>query len=229
MQFTHVVISLIFSIASPSSAETTWKDDSADLTLSNSDIFDNHEASPSFDPDLFSNADPLNTNLDDFSSSINFLTEAGVNDHAAASCLSSSFGNSLAVNDLQARSSPKCPNPLQNSDSGILNINTILDPEDLEEFSNDYTIPWTEPNLHVCPYERYGYRSLPLCDSGSQYDIVEDAFVWNIDLINPSACMYDFIIALLCHIECVCICCFRKDLDFFFLLTKIMPRERNFG
>lgn len=202
MKLTHVVIFLVFSIASPSSAETILNDDSADLAFSDSDIFDNHEANPFFDSSLFSSADPANTSLDDFSSSPNFLTDAGVNDNAIASCLSSSFPNSLAVDNLQARSSPKCPNPVQNSGSGIFpSINTILDEEDLKEFSNDYTIPWTEPNLHLCPYERYGYRSLPLCDSGSQYDIVEDAFVWSVDLIDPSACTYDFILALFYHIE----------------------------
>lgn len=60
----------------------------------------------------------------------------------------------------------------------------------MKEFSNDYTIPWTEPNREVCPYERYGYRALPLCDSGDEYDIVEDGGSWNVDLVNPSVCMY---------------------------------------
>lgn len=190
----YSVSSWIFSIALLTAAETIFNDNSANLGTLDSDIFDSHEANSYLDTDLFSTTDPVNTDSEDFSSSSSagsFIADAGVNDNAATPCLSSAFQNPLAADILQARSPKQCTNPVKDSESGV-NVN--IDP--LRAGSMSFTLQWAGSDPHLCPYERYGPRSVPLCDSGLQYDIVQDESTWMTELVNPTICMYDFISAL---------------------------------
>lgn len=178
----------------------------ADLAAtSESEIFDDHEANPSyFDSSLFSSdADfdsksppawslDSNPNPDDdlFSPSAGggLLTIAGVDDDVIASCLSSSFQD-----DLQARSSTQCPpNSLETLDSGSTTTTPITPNDQGGTESSILRAPfinWSGSNQRLCPYERYHLRSLPVCDSGKHDDIVQDDDEWVTDLINPTYCM----------------------------------------
>lgn len=211
MQLLHVLLmSLIFPVASLTSADTTtfdsvdWSnvDDSADLGISEPDMFDNHEANPSLN--LFSDVDPdgpawdSSTSLDGSSSPIEFSTDTAVDDSAAA-CLSSSFQNSLSTNDLQTRSPIQCPNNLDNSDPGSTTTTPTtptdnLDDQIMKTFERKFSVPGVWPNARLCPFERYGLRSLALCDSGLHDDVIQDDDNWVINLKNPSPCTYDSIV-----------------------------------
>lgn len=207
MQFWRVLISFIASIALLASTETIPDNidlnstgDFSDLATSESDIFDVHEPNPYSDLSLFSDADSdkslawsLNLNSEDLPPPAGLLTIAGVDDDAIASCLSSSFQNTLATDDLQARSSTQCPNPLETLDSGSTTTTTTT-PNDQRTggFVRTPSINWSGSNQRLCPFERYHLRSLPLCDSGKHDDIIQDDDEWVTDLINPTYCMYEF-------------------------------------
>lgn len=172
MQPAHVIISITVSIPLLTSAATIFNDNFADLAVSEPNIFNDHKANPSFDSDLFSNTDPVNTNFEDFpffSGSV--LADSGVNDNAVPPCLSSAFQNPLAADILQARSGKQCTSPVKDSDSDS-GVNVNIDP--LRDLSAGFGIQWAGSDTKLCPYERYGPRSVPVCDSGIFYDIVED-------------------------------------------------------
>lgn len=211
MYFSRVVISFTFSIASLIFAETIFEDNnnldhSADLAIAEPNLFDNHEADPSLNSNLFSDtafddnlawgADPI-TSLQDSSSPIDFVANTGTDDNAAAavaSCLS------LGTDGLQARSPTQCSNALENSDSDSSTSTTATSNDvtnDVDSIKNVFDRPLDSildlRDRKVCPLIPYGYRDIPLCDSGSLYDIVEDTYNGVMELINPTPCTYDFI------------------------------------
>lgn len=207
MQRLHILVSLIFSGALLTCAETTldtnldWGNvaGSADL-----ETFDNHGAD-----NLFSDTDPdglawdPKINLEGSSPSFDFLADAGVNNNndiaggggGGGGCLSSSFQNFLSTDGLQARSSPtQCPNPLDNSNPGSTTTTppaTNLDPKILPLFEGGFPGSGIEPDENMCPSQRFGLRQLALCDSGSHNDIDQDRALWTISLRNPTPCTYD--------------------------------------
>ena len=193
------VISLISSVVLLISADTIFDninenhlDDFAALSGPEPGIFNDHQANPALDSDLFSNTDPDNTNLEDFSSSTNLLTDARVDNDSAAPCISSSSPITPLKDNLQARSPSLCPNPLDTLDPDFLTTPWPL-PNDPNARGSEGENPiyFIGPHSYLCPSEQFGLRSIPVCDSGSHDDIVQDDDIWVIDLINPSVCMYD--------------------------------------
>lgn len=191
----------MISLASLSPAETTldeldWSnnvDDSADLTnpeTAGLDIFNNPESNSPLnlfsDPDRNGLAWDPNTVLDD-SFPLDVLIDAGVDNGDATACLSSSFGNPLTTNELQARSPMLCPNTLESpgSDPTTTDPSTNNKPADIDKFVPRTKFPQSysktpvrgvEPNLRLCPFERYGFRQLPICDSGWLSEILPDMY-----------------------------------------------------
>ena len=176
-----------------------------------------HEVN-SFDSGLFPNSEdfPL------FSGG--FLADSGVNENAVTPCLSSAFQNPLAADVLQARSGKQCTTPVKNSDSDS-GVNVNIDP--VRDLSAGFGIQWAGSDPQLCPYERYGPRSVPVCDSGILYDIVEDESRWTYELVNPTICMYDLIIALFCRIELVCSSCLKGGVFFLVFGFEIEQNSPN--
>lgn len=225
MIFSRIVISFTFSIASLVFAQSifdnnnnnnndiNWNnlDNSANLAISEPNLFDNHEADPSLNPNLFSDAgsndnlaweDPITNHKDSSSSSIDFMTDAVIDDNAAAAlCLS------LGTDGLQARSPTQCPNPLENPDSDS-STSTTATPNDVNSIKDVFEGPqYARPDLvdkKVCPFVPYGFRNIPLCDSGLHYDIFEDTYTGDIELINPTVCTCDIInVGFVLHQDCL--------------------------
>lgn len=214
MRFPSFWISLVLSLALPSPAELTpdyldWSnslDDSADLTNPEAailDIFNNPEPDPSLNlfSDLDSNGLTLDSNtiLDD-SFPLDVLTDAGVDNGDAATCLPFSFIDPLTTDELQTRSPIQCPNPLESPGSDA----TTTDPSaNYNRANNNKYVPnikfpqsykktrfrAVEPDPRLCPFERYGPRQLPICDSGWLEEIIprEDDII---DLKWARICMY---------------------------------------
>lgn len=203
---------------------------SADL-----DTLNNHEAENLFSDTLFSDTDPAglawdpNISLEGSSSPSDFWTDVGVNNNndiadggggSGGRCLSSLFQNSLSTDGLQARSSPdQCTDPNGNSNPGSTTSTsptTNSDQELMNVFENGNSAGDIKPDLTLCPYERFGIRQLPVCDSGSHddveevddshdYDVVEDDVDWIINLKDVTPCMYTSLL-LLCVSNSVCLC-----------------------
>lgn len=165
MQIPYVVVSLILSVALLTCAEALhdnsieWNsvDDSAIMANSKRSIFDDHEADPFFSSNLFFDVDSdINTNLEEFSSPIDFLADAEANENAATSCLFSSSPNSPLTDTLLSRSPKLCPNLLDGSDPDFVKSPTPLpnDP-DARGSAGEFPIYFVGPHTdsHLCPPE----------------------------------------------------------------------------
>lgn len=217
MQLPHLfIICFGCSITSLTFAENIFEgsnlDDPVGLDVSELNIFDNDEANPSFN--LFSDATSDNLAWDPDSSlegslPVNFLADAYISDDSLAACLSPSTSSSrsfLATDELlQARSSAQCPNPLDDSlNSG--SITTPSTPTTIRPKSGIRRLERKTPidigsDTSVCPFERYGLRPLPLCDSGFPSDVMQDDEFWIIDLREPRPCTSWFIVFLLVQLQ----------------------------
>lgn len=138
------------------------------------------------DEDLFSADDLIGVDID--------------NNGADPACVSFSSELLSDPNELQIRSPGQCVNPLENQDSDTITAPGSNDRKSSGAlFPKFYSTIFKTPiygakfDPRLCPFERYGPRPYPLCDSGFHRDVIEDDVYWIIDLRNAWMCMYTLI------------------------------------
>ena len=136
----------------------------------------------------------------DFFSADDFISADIIKNGADPACLSFSSEPLSDPSELQIRPPGQCVNPLEKQDSDTFTAPGSNDRQSNgDSLPNFYTRIFKTPvrgaklDTHLCPFERYGPRPHPLCDSGSSYDVIQDDVYWITDLRDAWICMYAFI------------------------------------
>lgn len=201
MRFSSLRIFLAIELAQLMFAETTPDDLNWGLLEDPANLMNSAAAATSDNLFSDSNLDPLaeNSSINDenFFSADDFINADISNNSADPACLSLSSELLSDPNQLQIRSPGQCVNPLEKQDPDTANAAASNDRQsNRDPLGNLYLAIFKTPvsgakrDPHLCPFERYGPRPYPLCDSGFSRDVIQDDVYWIIDLRNAWICKY---------------------------------------